>query len=208
MKLDNGLKLKLRKATREDNMKDIAELIYNTDAYIYPYWFGNVNNCVNELSILLLEEKFFFNVNNLFLAIDEENGRIAGVICAVDKNVDLSYDYSELKKVNERYSFTVDNYIMGLIQEVREADFAYISNVCVHKDYRGRHIGNMLVNYVVDIYVERSFKEIVLDVLVENPGAIRLYEKLGFEQIGEIFKGFNGISNDKPEAFSMRLDLK
>ena len=201
------LNLKFRKATINDNLEEIAELIYCTDDFIYPYWFGSLDNCKRELSCLLKEDKFFFSVNNLYLAIDDTLNRIAGIICIVDKSVDFSYDYEKLRAYNENYRFTIDNYVMGLIKEVEEADFAYISNVCVHKDYRGKHIGNRLVEYAVEVYSEKMFKEIVLDVLADNPGAIRLYQKLGFEQFTEIFKGFNNPNETKPDVFSMKLNI-
>lgn len=97
---------------------------------------------------------------------------------------------------------------MGLIHEVKESEFVYISNVCVHQDYRGKKIGNRLVNYVIEIYASKCFDEIVLDVLAKNPGAIKLYEKLGFEQFTEIFAGFNDPEKEKPEVFSMKLELE
>ena len=121
--------------------------------------------------------------------------------------MDLDYDYSKLKAKNERYCFTVVNYIEGLIKEVRESDFAYISNVCVDEKYRGMHIGNILLNYVIEVYKERLYKEIVLDVLADNPGAIKLYQNLGFEQFTEIFSGFNNPKFDKPDVFSMKTEL-
>lgn len=31
----------LRRAKKDDNMEDIARLIYETDPYIYPFWFNN-----------------------------------------------------------------------------------------------------------------------------------------------------------------------
>jgi len=201
------IKLSIRKAAREDNLKEIAELIYYTDDYIYPYWFESLEKCQQELPTLLTEENFFFNINNLYLAIDELNNKIAGVICILDNSVDFDYNYDKLRNYNERYRFTVDNYIMGLIKEVKESDFAYISNVCVHKEYRGRHIGNMLVSHVIDIYTKKCFDEIVLDVLAKNPGAIKLYENLGFEQFTEIFKGFSNPKIEKPDVFSMKLKL-
>ena len=207
MNESSTLNLKFRKATINDNLEEIAELIYCTDDFIYPYWFGSLENCRKELSCLLKEDKFFFNVNNLYLAIDETLNKIAGIICIVDKSVDFSYDYEKLRAYNENYKFTIDNYVMGLIKEVEETDFAYISNVCVHKDYRGKHIGNRLVEYAVEVYSEKMFKEIVLDVLADNPGAIRLYQKLGFEQFTEIFKGFNNPNETKPDVFSMKLNI-
>jgi len=31
-----------------------------------------------------------------------------------------------MKNYNDRYRFTIDNYVMGLIKEVKESEFAYI----------------------------------------------------------------------------------
>ena len=197
----------VRKPTKKDNLEKIAELLFNTDPYIYPYWFGNVDNCKRELTPLLLEDKFFFNINNLYITIDKGTNEIIGVMCILDKSVDLDYDYSTLKAKNERYCFTIVNYIEGLIKEVKEADFAYISNVCIDERYRGQHIGNFMMSYVIDVYKNKLFKEIVLDVLAQNPGAIKLYQNLGFEQFTEVFKGFNDPSKGKPLVFSMKTDL-
>ena len=205
MLLDN---LVIRKPTRDDKLEKISELLYNTDPYIYPYWFETLDNCKKELTPLLLEDKFFFNINNLYIAVNSLNNEIVGVICVVNKNVDLSYDYSELKAKNERYCFTIVNYVEGLIKEVKEADFAYISNVCVDSNYRGMHIGNMLVNYVVNVYKDRLYKEIVLDVLAKNPSAIKLYQNLGFEQFTEVFGGFSDPKKKKPDVFSMKASLE
>ena len=197
----------VRKPTKKDNLEKIAELLFNTDPYIYPYWFGTVDNCKRELAPLLLEDKFFFNINNLYITIDKGTNEIIGVMCILDKSVDLDYDYSTLKAKNERYCFTIVNYIEGLIKEVKEADFAYISNVCIDERYRGQHIGNFMMSYVIDVYKNKLFKEIVLDVLAQNPGAIKLYQNLGFEQFTEVFKGFNDPSKGKPLVFSMKTNL-
>lgn len=207
MNEEKQIELEIRKANNRDNLVQIAELIYNTDEYIYPYWFVNIEKCKEELPQLLLEDKFFFNINNLYLAIDKLSGKIAGVTCIVDKSTNLDYDYSELRNKNERYKFTIDNYITGLISEVKEANFAYISNVCVSSNYRGKGIGKKMIAQIIEIYKNKYFKEIALDVLAENPGAIRLYQNLGFEQSSDIFEGFNAPNKDKPEVFSMRSKI-
>ncbi len=198
----------IRKPNKGDSIEKISELLYNTDPYIYPYWFGNLECCKKELTPLLLEDRFFFNINNLYIAIDKKNDFIIGVICIVDRNSNLDYDYSELKAKNEKYCFVVVNYIEGLIKEVQESDFAYISNICVDKNYRGMHVGKYLLNYVVELYKDKLYKEIVLDVLAQNPGAIKLYQNLGFKQFTELFKGFNDPSMDKPDVFSMNIKLE
>ena len=198
----------IRKPTPDDDLEKIAELLYNTDPYIYPYWFETLEKCKKELPPLLLEDKFFFSLKNLYISIDVDNEEIIGLVCIVDKNTELDYDYSELKKKNERYAFTIENYVEELVKEVDNADFAYISNVCVDSNYRGKHIGKTMLNHVIDIYKKKLYEHIVLDVLAENPGAIKLYQNLGFEQFTEIFAGFNDPSKDRPDVFSMEAKFE
>lgn len=196
------MNIEFRKAMASDDLEKIAELLYYTDDYIYPYWFGSVENCRKELTPLLTQDKFFFNINNIYVAVRDNN--ILGIVCITDKNTDLDYDYEELRKVNERYAFTIDNYIKGLIEEVKNANFAYISNVCVDPDSRGLHIGTFLIDSLIKEYKAKMFNEIVLDVLADNPGAIHLYEKMGFTKSSDIFPGFNDPEKSKPDVFTMK----
>ena len=64
-----------------------------------------------------------------------------------------------------------------------------------------------MLNHVIEEYKERKIKEIRLDVLAKNPGAIKLYQNLGFEQMGEVFEGFNHPEQEKPDVFSMKNKL-
>ena len=134
--------------------------------------------------------------------------KIVGVICIVDNSIDLSYDYSNLLQVNDRYKFTIENYIFGLIREVKNSNFAYISNVCIDKDYRGKHFGNMTLNWLIDIYKKSIFKDLALDVIKDNGAAVKLYENIWFEQSGEVFKGFNNPTEEKPDVFSMSFKFE
>lgn len=197
-----------RRATKDDNLEEISELLYKTDTYIYPYWFETLEKCKKELSVLLLEDKFFFNINNIYIMKDAVNGKIIGLICVVDNSVDLNYDYTELEKVNDRYNFIINNYVKVLIKEVMSSTFAYISNVCVLLEYRGKNVASMMIKKIISLYRERCFNELSLDVLANNSGAIKLYKKLGFEQSSGLFDGFNSPALEKPDAFSMNIKLK
>ena len=199
------MNITFRKATPGDNLERIAELLYYTDQYIYPYWFGSVDKCREEMTPLLVQEKFFFNVNNLYIAIQDTT--VLGLACVIDKGTDLSFDYSALRKINNRYEFTIDNYIKGLIDEVATADFAYISNICVDPNYRDLHIGTFLLDNLIKEYKRKMYKEIALDVLADNPRAIHLYEKMGFEKAGDIFPGFNSPEAPKPDVFTMKNEI-
>lgn len=187
--MNDELNLKIRKASIEDDLSKIAELLYKTDPYIYPYWFETLENCKKELSELIKQDKFIFNINNIYIVIDEEKNTIAGLVCAIDVNAELDFDYSELKNKNERYNFIIENYILPLIKEVQSAEYVYISNVCINEKYRGRQVGNRVLRHIIEHYRKNLTNTIVLDVIENNASAVKLYEKLGFFQEGDLYKG-------------------
>ena len=58
--------------------------------------------------------------------------------------------------------------------------YCYIMDVIVTKDHRNKGFGTALMNSAKDWAKERNCSFINLDALVNNPGAIKLYERLGF----------------------------
>ena len=58
--------------------------------------------------------------------------------------------------------------------------YCYIMDIIVTENHRGKGFGTDLMNAAKDWAKERDCNFINLDVLSNNPGAIKLYEKLGF----------------------------
>ena len=58
--------------------------------------------------------------------------------------------------------------------------YCYIMDVIVTESNRNKGFGTELMNSAKDWAKEQNCSFINLDVLVNNPGAIKLYEKLGF----------------------------
>ena len=105
-----------RRATKEDNLSQIAELIYNTDPYIYPYWFDNdEDKCKEFFKEAILQEGFLFHYDNLYVAHDITTNEIIGVICAIDKSVNLNYNYEPLREINDQYKKVVDDYLKPIL---------------------------------------------------------------------------------------------
>ena len=70
----------------------------------------------------------------------------------------------------------------------------------LHKDYRGKGLGSLLMSVSVNEAKSRGYKRIVLDSMLKYEEAIRLYEKFGFEKIDRY--------NDNPMAeVFMKMDL-
>ncbi len=51
----------------------------------------------------MLKDGFIFNYNNIYVAYDSTSNKIVDVICAIDKSVNLEYDYESLEKINDSY---------------------------------------------------------------------------------------------------------
>ena len=191
--IENDL-IYFRRATKEDNMREIAELIYDTDPYIYSFWFNNnKERCIEFLNEEMKKEGFIFNYNNLYIAYDKTLYKIVGILCAIDKSVNLEYRYEELQKVNDNYKITVAQYIMPIIDEVKSYDneTIYIPNVCIDKSLRGRKIGTKLLGYYIKQMEKEGFNKFALDCLLHNLPAKNLYHSLGFREM-KLINGFDG----------------
>ncbi len=196
----------VRKVTPEDNFEDIAELIYETDDYIYPYWFhDSKEECKNILVPEMKKKGFFFNYESLYVAVHKKFNKIVGLVCIILPETDLQYDYSSLKSISDHSAFTIDNYIMELINEVKELQIPYISNVVVHHAFRGMKIGSIMLNYVIS-NVKHIYRKLLLDVLSDNKAAIRLYEKLGFNITSPEIMGIGYGPGDYVGQYSMELN--
>lgn len=59
----------------------------------------------------------------------------------------------------------------------------YLSRLIVKETHRNRGIGTVLCNYIFDYCKKFGYKEMTLGVNLDNYGAIKLYQKLGFKEI-------------------------
>ena len=189
----------LRRARHNDNMEEIAKLVYQTDPYIYPYWFhDDIDEAVKVLVPLLQEPGFVFYYENVYVAFDKVSNKIVGIVSAIDPTTDLEYDYSNLESVDDNYSFTINRYIKEMIKEVKEKKYMYLTNVCVDVEYRSNRIGSRLLTYFIEQMHEAGFDEIGFDCLMHNLRAKNLYHSLGFKEVSEGI-GFDGTEHSTVE---------
>ena len=60
----------------------------------------------------------------------------------------------------------------------------HITNIAVHKDYRRKGIGNIIVNKLIEIAEEKEMIGLTLEVRKSNTSALELYKKNGFKLEG------------------------
>lgn len=89
----------------------------------------------------------------------------------------------------------------GVLIAVDEGD---ITNVCVEETARGRGIGRRLVEELMRETQQAGVVVWHLEVRAGNAGAIRLYEKLGFERVG-CRKGYYEEPREDAVLMSRRL---
>jgi ribosomal-protein-alanine N-acetyltransferase len=60
----------------------------------------------------------------------------------------------------------------------------HITNIAVAKDFRCRGLGSALMDDFISLAEQQSLTLMTLEVRESNTGAIALYEKKGFEEVG------------------------
>jgi len=61
---------------------------------------------------------------------------------------------------------------------------AHVTTIAVHPDFRGRGLGKMLMNTLIDYAKKQGADTMVLEVRPSNIPALNLYKGLGFRNIG------------------------
>lgn len=91
------------------------------------------------------------------------------------------------------FVYTEDDILMGyafcIYQETLDSPqlhhrrTLYIDDLCVDEQYRRRHIGEKLYNFVVDTARENGCDSVTLNVWSVNPSAERFYRKMGMQPL-------------------------
>ncbi|RZL36386.1 MAG: GNAT family N-acetyltransferase, partial [Pedobacter sp.] len=116
-----------------------------------------------------------YSLNNTF--VYELDEKVVGSINA--------YDGGAIEQLREPFfNYIRKTYHHGVfdMDVESEAGEYYIDTLAVNPSYQGKGIGKDLIKYVIDHAENIGFKKIGL--LVSNPDAKRLYEKLDFKKVG------------------------
>jgi ribosomal-protein-alanine N-acetyltransferase len=84
---------------------------------------------------------------------------------------------------------------------------AHVLNVCVLHEFRNVGFGRRLLEHLLERASGAGVNEAFLEVRPSNLSAIRLYQRLGFEQIG-IRRGYYQATDGREDAIVLKLDLR
>jgi ribosomal-protein-alanine N-acetyltransferase len=83
---------------------------------------------------------------------------------------------------------------------------AHILNVCIRDEYRGRGFARKLLSYLLERARAGGMREAFLEVRPSNTAAARLYESMGFEQVG-MRRGYYQATVGREDAAVLRRVL-
>ena len=111
---------------------------------------------------------------------------------------------SELTNPLALWFVAVDNdRVAGYVGSQSVMGEADMMNLAVDPEYRRMGVGNRLVEMLIDALSEEAVHSLTLEVRASNVGAISLYEKMGFQQVGRR-PGY--YSNPKEDALILRKE--
>ncbi len=107
-----------------------------------------------------------------------------------------SFSHFEWKRILENDNFLfalVDNQVVGMIgykfsNQEKTKHIAEIIGVYVDPEFRGMNLGYQLIKEIMKLIKANKFKKVRLGVNTQQESALRLYQKIGFEVVGNFQK--------------------
>ena len=192
------------------DVNDVSRLIYLTDVGLFGLVFGkDVPKAQDYIAQLIRIGNNSFGKDVIYVATDDDNKVVGALIAYGKSEKDAMDDDSAFSKIFSKFRLLrlllLDRIGLSRLVTVKLSlgEF-YISNISVDPAMRGRGVGTFIMDNAKRLAAERDASELILDVSKDNPGAIRLYERLGFVQIrrNSLFLGLG------PSTYTMKCKIK
>ena len=164
----------------DDRMK-VANLIYMTDKYIYPYWFDSAEDGAKVIA-KMTSLPTLYNQKNITVAVAKD-GRIAGVLVSCYSPVIENEEH--IRKAFEEANVPCDERTHRIFSDyyakmAEDKDGFYVANIAVDPQFRNKGVASKLITQTI-----KDKGTCHLECVIANQGAWKLYQKLGFRITGE-----------------------
>lgn len=168
----------IRKATKDDRDAVARYLLLAMEDIVYEF-IGEENpeNAEAFMNYLAGRENNQYSYQNCWVA--EDNGEIIAAAAVYDGGM-----LHELRKPVGEYIREVYGQPFNPEDETEAGEF-YIDSFGVDPNQQGKGIGSKVLLFLIDEYVHKNKQKLGLLVDKENPGAKKLYLKLGFRTVAE-----------------------
>jgi len=181
----NNKSIIVRKGLPED-APDFAYLTLLSEPELFPAIFGSGARTV--LQNLFRQRRNLFSFeHSYFIEIDS---RKAGMLIGYDRQTQRREEWRTGLLLIKYMRLGFFTRILSLLKALSVVERAknsgyYISNVAVYPEFRGNKLGTTLLLGVEGKAKSCGAEKITLDVGVDNEGAIRLYNRLGYLMAGK-----------------------
>uniref|UniRef100_A0A450ZW69 [Ribosomal protein bS18]-alanine N-acetyltransferase n=1 Tax=Candidatus Kentrum sp. TC TaxID=2126339 RepID=A0A450ZW69_9GAMM len=83
---------------------------------------------------------------------------------------------------------------------------AQLLNLCIRRKYRAQGLGRWLLGHLIDVAGRHNADSMFLEVRPSNRAALRLYQRMGFNEVG-VRKGYYPGKNGPDDAIILGLAL-
>ncbi len=168
----------IRKATKEDSDSIARYLLLAMEDIVYEF-IGEKDPVKAKAFMAYLAEhdNNQYSYRNCWVA--EDSSEIIAAVAVYDGG-----KLHELRKPVGEYVVEVYGRPFHPEDETQAGEF-YIDSFGVSPDRQGKGIGSQLLRFLIDEYVHHHHQKLGLLVDKDNPGAKKLYVKLGFQVAGE-----------------------
>jgi ribosomal-protein-alanine N-acetyltransferase len=101
-----------------------------------------------------------------------------------------------------------DKQLMGYGLMSTRAGKAHILNLCVHPTWQHAGYGKHILEHLLSLAKEQDVQTVFLDVRLSNEIAIKLYDQMGFNQIGMRKNYYPNGKRRREHALMFALELK
>jgi ribosomal protein S18 acetylase RimI-like enzyme len=184
--LNEGLSMAGGEYVMAMNADDFAELVLFSSPYLFPAIYGDDVKAI--MRYLFCQRCNLFGFEHAYFA--EVKGKIAGMLLGYDRRIRSRENWRTgfllLKKMKGSLLVRFPQMVKveGVIGMVDDGEY-YISNIAVYPEYRNKGLGSRLILAAEIEARSKGAKTMALEVEVENAGAIKLYNRLGYSIIRE-----------------------
>lgn len=185
----------------------VSEIIYEADTETFDFFFKNKENASRKLGKLVDLGDNNLGYQQIYVVTNDMQELMGVLVYSIGKRNSL---ISESKFVFSNFNlFDFIRLVMIeiiddiFLSKVDDDDF-YYAIVAVDEKFRGNGVGSFILEEGIRIAREKGCMRAVLDVDIENEGALRLYQRFGFKKFKErIISGLGW----KKGAFNMEYIL-
>ncbi|MBO5374579.1 MAG: GNAT family N-acetyltransferase [Clostridia bacterium] len=183
--------IQVRKLAEGDDLTQVSRLIYETDNYIFPHFFGQSTTSAKEILPFMIEADTIYNKNNIYIALLDNQIIAVIVIVPSPISINLGAFIDSFEKANVMIDESFQKVMMEYFIPMEALpEGYYIANLCVDELYRGKGVGSAMLDLILE-EIDKE-KDVYLDCLTDNARAISVYEAHDFEKLFE-FSGFTGL---------------